>query len=84
MKVFEYARENNITSKEAKELFGLKSHLSVIPDVVVEAVKEPEPEPVVEPVAEQEEALDLKAIELSIRCLGNKSKLWKHHKLVGK
>jgi|TARA_Y100000310_G_C20698563_1_gene827549 DNA-binding transcriptional MerR regulator len=55
MKVWQYAKENGMTTKEVKELFDLPSHMSIIPESCDELpeVKEDKNEVVVEIASKQ-------------------------------
>jgi hypothetical protein len=81
MKGYEYAKEHGMTSAEVKEKFGLKSHLSVVPDMPEKPVALPvEPtlaeKPTIEPKKPKKCPVSDDELFLSLRCLGSKSKYW--------
>jgi len=93
MKVYEYAKENGMTNDEVKAKFGLKSHLSIIPEnepvEVIERVAEDELDEVVIETKSTEAKVvqppvDLQLIKDSIRGAGTKSPYWHLKHLVGK
>jgi hypothetical protein len=86
MKVFEYAKANGMTNDEVKEKFGLKSHLSVIPEEQFAETVAIDPVAVVEIESKQEKPADvsLQLIRDSIRGAGTKSPYWYLKHLIGK
>lgn len=93
MKLHELAKKTGIELSQLKEELGLTSHLSNVSEDIVaryivteeveaeEQVKEVTEEIVAEPVIE-ENIPSKEEIELSCRCLGNKSPLWKYKNLL--
>jgi hypothetical protein len=96
MKIYEWAKENDVSVKEAKEHFGATSHMALVPEAVeddqttcdkpTQDIEEVEvaQEVVEDVVVSSAPVPDTATIELSIRCLGNKSKHWNLRHLIGR
>ena len=100
MKGFEYAKLHGMTNAEVKEKFGIASHLSVIPESLLEeaptivsgAWDENIEEEIIEETVEQPKEVpatddcpvSLEVLELSIRSMYNKSPYFKWKHLLEK
>ena len=70
-KAYEYAKENDMTVAEVKEKFNLKSHMSLIPEIIDDVIE------AVEEIVEDNEEL-LKEAHALIGLLGTKTKSYLH------
>jgi hypothetical protein len=70
MNLKQFAEEKGISLSEAKEFTGLTHWKQEVPELRDEAVVETESK------EDQTDGVDPAVVELSLRCLGSKSKYW--------